>query len=433
MKRSIEIDAARGFMLAWMTLTHLPTVLTPYVNQPFGYVGSSEGFIFLSALFTGRIYLRLLDRSGPGAMTRKLLGRTSKLYAYHIALLLGAFMFAGYYAVGGRIQSFHNLLDFYFAAGPGRAIRDALLLGYRPPLLDIIPLYILFLLFSPLLILLSLRIGWKPILAGSFALWLAAQFGLRQVIYSFMVAHLGLRIPLNEMGAFNLWAWQLVWVSGIWIGARWARETLPAKAWARRMWIPAAIVAVAILARRYAEMGGLPLRHYQFLFDKWNLGVVRLVDLVALGTVLIRFQSAMTPFAIRPIVEMGQSSLRVFCAHFACCFVGIGMMGSATRLYGWRQIPLVVGTFLVLWSIAKLSARKELAIQEDRAATEPAAQVSITQVARSWSVRTNAKHRTGGPLYQWRREELPAVQWNHPSLFRKEPPRPIGARSQEGI
>lgn len=65
MKRRIEIDAARGAMLVWMTLTHLPTLLTPWVNQPFGYISASEGFIFLSALFTGRIYLRLLDAMAP--------------------------------------------------------------------------------------------------------------------------------------------------------------------------------------------------------------------------------------------------------------------------------------------------------------------------------------------------------------------------------
>ena len=64
MRREIEIDAARGLMLVWMTLTHLPTAITPWVNQPFGYLSSAEGFIFLSALFTGRIYYRRLTRGG---------------------------------------------------------------------------------------------------------------------------------------------------------------------------------------------------------------------------------------------------------------------------------------------------------------------------------------------------------------------------------
>jgi len=49
----------RGLMLVWITLTHLPTSASAYVNQPFGFVSAAEGFIFLSALFTGRVYVPL--------------------------------------------------------------------------------------------------------------------------------------------------------------------------------------------------------------------------------------------------------------------------------------------------------------------------------------------------------------------------------------
>jgi hypothetical protein len=106
MKREIEIDALRGLMLVWMTLTHLPTALTPWVNQPFGYVSASEGFIFLSALFTGRIYYRLLSRDGPQTMTARLLSRTLKLYGYHLLLLVFAFGIAARYALGSHGQGF---------------------------------------------------------------------------------------------------------------------------------------------------------------------------------------------------------------------------------------------------------------------------------------------------------------------------------------
>ena len=68
MRRLQELDALRGLMLVWMTLTHLPTVLTTYVNQPFGFISASEGFLFLSALFTGRIYFRLAQRDGHSVM-----------------------------------------------------------------------------------------------------------------------------------------------------------------------------------------------------------------------------------------------------------------------------------------------------------------------------------------------------------------------------
>ena len=48
MRRLKELDALRGFMLVWITFTHLPTALSTYVNQPFGFVSAAEGFIFLS-------------------------------------------------------------------------------------------------------------------------------------------------------------------------------------------------------------------------------------------------------------------------------------------------------------------------------------------------------------------------------------------------
>ena len=45
--RKPELDALRGLFLVWMTLTHLPTKFSDLVNQPFGFVSSAEGFVFL--------------------------------------------------------------------------------------------------------------------------------------------------------------------------------------------------------------------------------------------------------------------------------------------------------------------------------------------------------------------------------------------------
>jgi hypothetical protein len=374
MKREIEIDAARGFMLVWMTLTHLPTAITPWANQPFGYISSSEGFIFLSALFTGRIYYRLLARGGLRKMSAKLLLRTLRLYGYHVLLLFFAFVIVARYAIGGHSQGLYNLLDFYFAAGPARAILDALLLIYRPPLLDIIPLYIIFLLLSPVVIVAATRIGWKFILCGSFVLWLSAQFGLREASYALLARYAGLRIPLNEMGAFNLWAWQLVWVLGMWCGVRWARNELPAEKWASRTWLPAALVVTTLLALRYVQQfSGLDLGRCAFLFDKWHLGMARLIDFAAVAMLLIRFRSIVKPLAIRPLVLLGQSSLQVFCTHFVFCFLGIGMMGDAERILGWRQVALIAGTFAALLLVAKIHARPELSARTGNE-TGPAAQ-----------------------------------------------------------
>jgi len=359
MERRLEIDAVRGLMLVWMTLTHLPTALTPWVNQPIGYVSASEGFIFLSALFTGCIYVRLLDRSGPTAMAQKLLGRTLRLYQYHVALLFGAFLIAARFAINGHHQALYYLLDYYFATNRAHAIADALLLIYRPPLLDIIPLYLIFLLLSPIVLLLDEKIGWRILLGTSFIIWLAAQFGLRQDLYGFATHHFHLRIPLSEMGAFNLWAWQLMWMLGMWCGSRWAKGTLPIEEWAQRRWKPAAAIAVALLLIRYAEINGLNLGAYSIVFDKWHEGAVRLLDFAAITAVLVRFQSLLKPLAVRPLVLMGQASLQVFVTHFVFCFIGLGMMGSNPRLYGWSQSALLAVTFATLLLVAKIFAKPD--------------------------------------------------------------------------
>src|ERR1700719_134403 len=215
MGRRPELDAVRGLMLVWIALTHLPTSASAYVNQPFGFVSAAEGFIFLSALFTGRIYFRLAEHDGYRAMTRKMWGRTLRLYCYHALLLAFAFLVAVPIASRGNRPGLHNLLDFYFMAGR-RAVGEAFLLIYRPPLLDILPMYIIFLALTTAALLLSRKFGWKFILWGGFVFYFVAQFGFRSAEHNFMMRFIPTQIPLNEMGSFDLWAWQFLWILGIW-------------------------------------------------------------------------------------------------------------------------------------------------------------------------------------------------------------------------
>src|ERR1700716_1885199 len=167
MGRRLELDALRGLMLVWITLTHLPTEASTYVNQPFGFVSAAEGFIFLSALFTGRIYDRMAQHDGYAPMTKRLWSRTLRLYGYPALLLAFVFLVAVPIASRGNRPGLHNLLDFYFMAGAKQSITEAVMLIYRPPLLDILPMYIIFLVFTSIALLLARRIGWKPIFLGA--------------------------------------------------------------------------------------------------------------------------------------------------------------------------------------------------------------------------------------------------------------------------
>ncbi len=358
-QRRPEIDALRGLMLVWMTLTHLPTLASVLSNQPLGFVSSSEGFIFLSALFTGSVYHRLALREGYGTMYRRLWKRTLRLYLYHLALLSFGFLVAARFASPNHRPALYNLFDFYFAARPKRAFIDAVLLIYRPPLLDILPLYILFLALAIAAFYLSRRFAWKWILCGSFAVWLLAQFGLRLAFYNFLHRYCGLQVPFSDLGAFDLWAWQFMWLVGLWCGVRWAEGRLPVEAWARRFVVPAMILAPILFGLRWAVGNGIELGNLEFLFDKWHFGVVRIIDFAALAALAIRFQRVLKPLAIKPLVVMGQASIQVFCAHLLFCFLGLAIMGTRPIASGWQQVMLIVVTLSALRLVAGFFSRQK--------------------------------------------------------------------------
>src|SRR5579863_1705103 len=382
MGRRLELDAARGLMLVWITLTHLPTAASAYVNQPFGFVSAAEGFIFLSALFTGRIYFRLAEHDGYKAMTLRLWSRTWRLYCYHALLLAFAFLVAVPIASRGNRPGLHNLLDFYFMAGPKRSVIEAFLLIYRPPLLDILPMYIIFLMFTSGALLLARRIGWKPILWTGFALWALAQFGLRVDAYTVASKIIPAHIPLNEMGSFDLWAWQFLWIVGVWLGVRWAQNNLPIEKWAKRAVIPAALIALAGFALRRALEHGVQLGPTEFLFDKWHLGPLRAVDFTAVALLLVVTQRIWKPLAVGPLVLMGQSSLQVFCVHLLCCFGGLTLLGNASMLSGWKQVALLTGTFAAMLLTARIFAKSEAKYErKPKTESSPGPRATIARAA----------------------------------------------------
>jgi hypothetical protein len=393
-RRVSELDALRGLMLLWITATHLPTPVSTYVNQPFGFFAGTEGFIFLSALFTGLIYFRIAEREGWRSMCRRLWARAGRLYGYHLLLLLVAFGIGAPLAARGNRPAFHNLLDFYYAVGRTRAYLDAALLLYRPPLLDILPIYIIFLALTPLAIWMGSRLGWRCAFAGGFTVWVLAQLGLRSFAHDLLTAELGLQVPLNEMGAFDLSAWQLWWLIGLWLGVRWAREDLHLEAWAKRLALPAALISGSLLVVRYAQLEGLiALGKSAWLLDKWNLGPGRIVDFAAVAALTIRFRSALKPLAMRPLVMLGSASLEVFCVHLLCVFSALIILRDRPVIRGWAAGALILAS----WSAMLLTAALVIRAKRVRAPTtgargaERCRRPDVSQRPRSGNASSNVR------------------------------------------
>ncbi|MHB1936272.1 MAG: OpgC domain-containing protein [Acidobacteriaceae bacterium] len=359
LERRPELDALRGLFLVWMTLTHLPTRFSDFVDQPIGFVTSAEGFVFLSALLVGRLYVRELLQDEPG-IRRKLWKRSLKIYGYHLLLLSLAFTVAAAFAVHTHKAALTNLLDFYLAH-PGVAILGSVLLLYCPPLLDILPMYVTFLFFTPLLLSASWRYGWGKVLAGSGLVWLLAQFGLRDLAHNAIVQMTHLRIPLQETGAFNLFAWQAVWIGGLWLGAQSAVGVMPLRripGWGAAV---AGGVCLFFVGVRHSWVGPrLTQQALGMLLDKWQIGSLRVLNLLAFMVVFYWLRKyVLRAVAIEPLLTLGKASLQVYCAHLFFVFAGLALLyGEVEQLQGMTAVTLVVVTFAVLVLVALNEARK---------------------------------------------------------------------------
>lgn len=368
-QRQYELDALRGVMLVLMTVTHLPTRLSSPLGQPFGYVSAAEGFVLLSAYMAGLVYGRVALAKGIDAMRLAFWRRARKVYFAHAALLF--FLFTVIAGVGVTVDqpAVENLMSFYLAE-PWRALLASLVLLYRPPLLDILPMYVLFMLASPLALAWGARRGWAGILAGSLSLWVLAQFGLGEWLFLHTVTAAGGHLPFNEAGSFNTFGWQLLWVLGLWMGA--SRSQAPVVPFVFARWVVVASLVLGALALGWRHWAGqVPFEAtsewrvvVNLMFDKWQLGPLRLINLMVLVILTIQFGPVVANFWERhewsfgrnALVTLGSASLPVFCAHLLLVLLVLTVWGDLpTARSAWGDAWLLAACFGLLYLVADMT------------------------------------------------------------------------------
>src|SRR6202050_2795538 len=177
--RDYRLDLLRGFANWAIFLDHIPNNAVNWITQRnYGFSDAADLFVFISGYTASFVYARMmLDRGFIVGATR-LTKRVWQLYVAHIILFVIYIASISYLAL--RFGDSEIINEFNVAGLVDQAtdaLRQGLLLKFKPVNLDVLPLYIVLMGFFPPVLWMMLRHPNLTMLA-SIGLWLASrQFG----------------------------------------------------------------------------------------------------------------------------------------------------------------------------------------------------------------------------------------------------------------
>lgn len=358
--RDPRLDMFRGLALVMIFINHVPgTVYETFTNRNFGFSDAAEAFVFMSGMAAGLAYsarfVTANSFSTYWTATARVWARARQLYFLHLTitlLALGIFAFAalqfGMWDMLGR----NNVAPIF--AHPVGAMVGIPTMMHQLGYLNILPLYIILLLATPLLLVLGIR--WPvPVVIGSIALWVVAgqfRFNLPN-------------LPTPGGWFFNPFSWQLIFVVGLLSGVAMKRGQRFVPKSPLLLALCAAFVVFVLIWVKWppvAKVGlntlgwlsGLGLPFYITWFDKTFLALPRLLHALAvfylLGHLDIVRRFAGTAVAA-PLRLLGRQGLAVF-ATGTVLSMGLQTVKTVTE-----PDPLLDGLMLgsglvLLWALA---------------------------------------------------------------------------------
>jgi hypothetical protein len=331
--RDWRVDTLRGYFLILMTLTHLPQhPLERFTSYTFGFASAPDGFVFLSGLVSAWVYLRIRSKRGQAAMEARVLRRTRDIYLVHLLLL----------ALGILGAAVLKQISFQ-GAHPLQAFLAGALLLYQPGYCDILPMYCVFLLFTPLV--LDQMMKGRAWLVGliSALLWLASQHGFGDATYN---------VPWIYLGGFNILAWQAYFIAGQYLGSRKLRGEAAAPKSRALLLMCVALALFFLVDRHFEFITGLrpPLK----FFVGTGQNPARFLDAACLGYILWWLprtldRKLMTLHLFRFMNLLGRHSLQVFVfSLFVTAPWSEAGLPYWVGLPGWAKLAVTVATVLSL-------------------------------------------------------------------------------------
>ena len=346
--RDLRIDACRGIALWCIFLDHVPNNIGSWLTlRNYGFSDAAEVFMFISGVTCALAYGRARDREGWSGVISRSLRRGWDIYAAFLLLTLACAVII-YLAGRDHLADESNTRILF--EHPGATLAHAALLQYRPVNTDILAVFVIYhALFAPLLWLL-LRVP---------NVTLGASLLLYVLVHVF-----GWTVPAwpNHVWFFNPLAWQLLLVLGAW----WVIEGKRFRPWvtSRTALVLAVLYLVfsLIIALSWSIKPLEPLipqvlTKLLFPLDKSNLSPLRLLHLLALAILAVRFvprnwQGLMTP-VMRGARYCGENSLPIYCLGvllaFACHIALLDISNGFAM-----QLALSAGGIVMMVAAARL-------------------------------------------------------------------------------
>ncbi|ABD08954.1 OpgC protein, require for succinylation of osmoregulated periplasmic glucans [Rhodopseudomonas palustris HaA2] len=360
-ERDLRLDFLRGVGQWMIFVDHIPyNVLSWFTLRNYGFCDAAEFFVYISGYSIGFAYGPAVRRGEMVAAIKRLWTRAAQLYVAHVFLFL---FFTAQIARAARRFDNPMYKDEFnvaqFLAAPDIMIQHALLLQYKPVNLDVLPLYIVFVVAAPLVLWgLLRRPHWT--LAASGVLYLASR-------------HFGWNLPSFPDGHwyFNPFAWQFLFVFGIWCGFGNGPKVRPwVKSWPNQTlsWTIVLVALVIAMSWNFEALYGLvpeSVGKLIYPIDKTSLAPLRLIHFLALLAIVVKLLPpdlpALRSRRLHPIILCGQRSLPVFCVGVMLSFtahwilvqisggiamqifvsvVGIGLLVAVAWIATWyRSLP----------------------------------------------------------------------------------------------
>ncbi|MAC78110.1 MAG: hypothetical protein CML66_08610 [Rhodobacteraceae bacterium] len=355
--RDLRLDVARGIAMFIILIAHIP--FNPWANwipARFGFSDATEIFVFCSGMASAIAFGGSFERKGWWVGTARVAFRCWQVYWAHICLFFFVAMtmaWIEYY--GGFEKDYVTALNLWpLFKDPMPQIVGLFTLTYVPNYFDILPMYLVILAMMPLMMGLA-QAGNPVVIAGSLAIWVAANLGL-----------LGLPAEpwSDRLWFFNPFGWQLLFFTGFGFMRGWLPKP------PREAWIAWAAAAFLILGSPFGSwkvftwindawpaLGGQirptwPLT--EELRIKTEFGLLRYVHFLSLGYLawywagenggrLSRlYDGRVGHFLLTIITKVGQQSLAVFVASMAMA----RLIGVVMDHFGRSNFVVTVGNLI---------------------------------------------------------------------------------------